>query len=57
MEILVRDKPCIIKLCRNKLDCLNEINFCVNLFSRMPILNFFCGLIFADERIPKTSCL
>ena len=41
MEILVIHKFCIRKLCKNKLNCLNEINFCVNLFSRMPILIFF----------------
>ena len=40
---------CIRKLHENKLDCLNEINFCMNLFSRMQmnlnfVLNFSCDL-------------
>ena len=34
------DKLFIRKLCKNKLDCLNEISFWVNLISRMPIYNF-----------------
>ena len=40
------DKLFIRKLCKNKLDCLNEINFHMKLFSRMPILNFFTKINF-----------
>ena len=46
LGILVSDKLFIRKLCKNKLDCLNEINFRVNLFSRMPILDFFAWISF-----------
>ena len=41
MGILVSDNLCIRELCKNKLDCLNKINFRVNLFSRMPVLELF----------------
>ena len=46
MEILVSDKLCIIKLFKNKLNCLNNIKFRVNLFSRMPILNLLARISF-----------
>ena len=55
LGILVVDKLCIRKLCKNNLDYLNEINVHVDLFSKMSILNFLRRLIFADERNPKTS--
>ena len=32
LEILVSDKLFIRKLCKNKFDCLNEIDFPVKLF-------------------------
>ena len=43
------DNLFIRKLYENKLNCLNEINFRMNLSPRMPVLSFFHGLIFADE--------
>ena len=43
----------LISYYKNKLDCLNDINFRVKLFSKMPISKFNLP-IFTDERIPKT---
>ena len=46
LEILMCDKVFIRKVCKNKMGCLTEINFRVNLFSRMTILNFFAWINF-----------
>ena len=46
MEILVSDKFCIRKLCKNRWDCLNEINFRMNLFKRFYVYSKLIDHIF-----------